>query len=101
MSKESKEFAKIVTANRLRDGAVVFLAAQGQWSEKTDAAVVAKTSDEEAGLLATGVAAVKACEVVDVNAIEIASLTTREPSRLRERIRQIGPTVRPDLGRAV
>ncbi len=97
----SKEFAKILTANRLRDGVVVFLIDKNQWSEKTDAAVVAKTPEEEAALLAIGAAAVKACEVVDVNAIEVSSLATHEPSRLRERIRQIGPTCRPDLARSL
>jgi hypothetical protein len=97
----SKESPKIVTANRLRDGAVVFLAANEQWAEKVDTAVVANTADEEANLLAIAAAAVKACKVVDVAAIEISSLTTHEPSRLRERIRQVGPTVRPDLGRAI
>ncbi len=97
----SKDLPKIVTANRLRDGAVVFLAADAKWTEKVDTAVVANTADEEANLLAIGAAAVKACQVVDVAAIEISSVTTHEPSRLRERIRQIGPTVRPDLGRAI
>jgi hypothetical protein len=97
----SKEFAKIVTANRLRDGVVVFLTDKNQWVEKVDTAVVAKTPEEEANLLAIGAAAIKACEVVDVNAIEVASVTTHEPSRLRERIRQIGPTCRPDLARKI
>jgi hypothetical protein len=96
----SKEPAKIVTANRLRDGAVVFLTEQGNWVEITATAAVANTPEQEASLLDVANASVKACRVIDVAAIEISSLATHEPTRLRERIRQIGPTVRPDLGRA-
>ncbi|MBL8644572.1 MAG: DUF2849 domain-containing protein [Rhodospirillaceae bacterium] len=97
----SKEFAKIITANRLQDGAVVFLTSEGAWAESTQAAAVARTPDDETRLLTLAAASVKACRVVDPNAIDVSALNTREPARLRERIRQVGPTVRPDLARAI
>jgi len=94
----AKDSPRIVTANRLKDGVVVFLTGAGTWSEHTADAAVSRTAEEEQALVAQGAAAVKACEVIDVNAIEVNGT---QPVRLRERIRQAGPTVRADLARAI
>jgi hypothetical protein len=82
----------VITANRLADGAVVYLSADGGWSEQIDQATAAH-SDALAALLTAAAKAVADNIVVDVNAVS-ADLS------LRERIRRAGPTVRPDLARA-
>ena len=43
---------KIVTANRLGDGAVVYLDADGDWSERLGNGWVALDQDDETALLA-------------------------------------------------
>ena len=50
-----------VTANRLRDGLVVFLTADGGWSEGVGDAARADDDDAAATLLATAEAASEAC----------------------------------------
>jgi len=91
---------KILAANRLVDGIVVYLTANGTWTEHiTDAS---KISDEknEAAALDIGVQAEIACEVVAPYLVDVASGGNAvRPTRLRELIREDGPTVRRDLGR--
>jgi glutamate dehydrogenase/leucine dehydrogenase len=82
----------VLTANRLRDGAVVYLAADGTWSERIDAAAPAQDEALKA-LHDIAAQALAANIVVDVAAINV-------DLSLRERIRRTGPTVRPDLARA-
>ncbi|HEY0838417.1 MAG TPA: DUF2849 domain-containing protein [Azospirillum sp.] len=90
---------KAITANRLRDGAVVWLGPQGGWVERVgqaavfdDAAVVPALAGAEAAAAANIVVGVYAfeVEVVDGQAV---------PLRQRERIRALGPTTRPDVGK--
>lgn len=95
----TKPITRVITANRLRDGAVVFLAADATWSTRTADAIVARTPEAEAELLAQAAAAVRACAVIDANAIDVDAAAPERPLRLRETIRRFGPTVRPDLGR--
>ncbi|MDX2145509.1 MAG: DUF2849 domain-containing protein [Rhodospirillaceae bacterium] len=90
----------IVTANRLNDGAVVYLAPDGSWTEAAAFAALARTTDEQAGLEARAAQAVSANIVVDAVAVEAEDSDRRQPLSLRERIRLVGPTVRPDLARA-
>ncbi len=85
---------KIITANRLSDGAVVFLSAEGWITEIARAAVLSAQDAIEAGLAAAA-RAVADREVIDTAAIDV---TVEEnagpvPVRLRERIRAFGPTV--------
>jgi hypothetical protein len=91
---------KILTANRLRDGEVVWLAADGSWTVDIAGARIAGGEAAEASLLGEGVRAMRNNEVVDVDlvAVEISAGTIR-PLRLRERIRATGPTSRLDLGK--
>ena len=94
------ETGQVLTANRLRDGAVVFYSRSGQWSLNIDDAALAaepqaakalegRGRDAESATLVTG-AYLFAAERDDgrVRALHI-----------RERIRALGPTVRPDLGK--
>lgn len=90
---------RVLTANRLSDGAVVYLGANG-WSEWIEAARVATDDAAAADLEACGARAVAEREVVDPYLIEVTPASGGfAPARLRERIRAAGPTVRLDLGK--
>lgn len=91
---------KVLTANRLADGEVVWLGPDRSWRESIEGAEIARDAAGDERLEAFGKAAVAKDEVIDVNLIdvEIADGGIR-PVRLRERIRAAGPTVRPDLGK--
>lgn len=87
---------KIVTANRLSDGAVVYLDKNGGWTHAPAAAAVfvgEKADDALAEVTA------RAGEIADAYLVDIdeaGALAGR--TRLRETIRGAGPTVRLDLG---
>jgi hypothetical protein len=92
--------AKVISANRLADGAVVFLGPQDQWVEFLPQA---ETFDTEAAL-ATGLDRAKAAEahnlVLDIAALEVAGTGPHlAATHLREVIRSAGPTVRRDHGK--
>lgn len=90
---------KVLTANRLSDGAVVYLGSGG-WSEWIDAASVAADESAAADLEDRGAQAMAQRQVVDPYLIDVTSEGGRlVAARLRERIRAAGPTVRPDLGK--
>lgn len=96
----SLEKGQALTANRLRDGEVVFYTHAGAWNESIDDAV-----------LATEPLAAKALEERGKQDEERTLVTgaylfdaTRENGRvkavhIRERIRTRGPSVRADLGK--
>ncbi len=87
---------KAVTANRLDDGAVVYLGDDDRWTPQQDAA--ARFNDDDAkDVLAAAQSRVK--EIADAYLVDVdesGALTGRET--LRESIRKAGPTVRADLG---
>lgn len=91
---------KVVTANRLYDGEVVWLGAGGRWVEDLGEAHVLETGEAEEQALAQGAASADRQEVVDVYSIDV---TFEEgvllPVRFREQIRAAGPTMRLDLGK--
>jgi hypothetical protein len=102
-----KDGAKLITANRLRDGAVVFLTADGWSAVVREALVLDATTLPQA--LERAVADMQAQLVVEAYAIEAQEGSTLKPQvqpqvqplRLREQIRAAGPTVRPDLNRSL
>lgn len=83
--------ASVLTANRLVDGAVVFLDPHGRWSERFANARGLAGDADKAGALERGQAAVAACEVVEPYLVALGA--DGRPERLRERIRADGPTV--------
>ena len=90
---------RIVTANRLDDGLVVYLDGAG-WSERIDDARVAGDDAAAERLLARAQGPEQAVRVVDPYLIEVTREdTVPRPVRHRETIRARGPTVRPDLGK--
>lgn len=94
--------AKVLTANRLDDGVVVFLAPDATWTEVIHDARVARTEDAHAELETRGRKAeteevtVTGSYLIDVEADDDGRL---RPSRWRERIRAFGPPVHPDFAR--
>ncbi|TWA72277.1 uncharacterized protein DUF2849 [Azospirillum baldaniorum] len=94
---------KAITANRLRDGEVIFLAPGPGlgWVERLDDAALF----EDAAVADTALAAAKAQAegeqfAVDVYAFDLRVVDgQRVPVKTRERIRALGPTVRIDLGK--
>lgn len=94
------EQQKIVTANRLRDGEVVYLAGDGSWSQWLDDSRTAGDAAEEDDLLARSEEAVRDRLVVGPYLMPVAKEDgTLHPLSQRERIRAKGPSVRRDLGK--
>lgn len=86
--------AQSVTANRLRDGAVVFLQGNGGWSTAIAGSAVATDAEAAAQLLALGAKAVADRTVVAPYLIEVTvDGGTITPLAYRERIRAYGPSV--------
>ena len=90
----------VLTANRLRDGDVVYLTPSGVWSEHLADALVANGKDESASLEARGHADEKALVVVSVYLMPVV-LEDGIPCPIsqREIIRAKGPSIRTDLGK--
>jgi hypothetical protein len=92
--------AQIVTANRLGDGAVVYLTRAGDWSERIDEAEVACGKDDAKALLARAETPEQRVRAVGPYLMAVTEETGRpQAASIRERIRALGPSVRIDLGR--
>ena len=86
--------AQIVTANRLRDGAVVYLTPNGGWSSAISDAAVARDAAAAERLTAAGNQAAADQVVVGPYLIAVAVKDNRvAPLGTRERIRALGPSV--------
>lgn len=88
---------KALTANRLRDGRVVYLGTDDCWTERL--AEAARFEDSEAAAVAVAAASARAGEIAAAYLIEIEAGAPAGRDALRENIRLRGPTVRPDLNR--
>jgi hypothetical protein len=89
---------KIVTANHLAAGDVVFLAESG-WTPNVDLALVADDETVLAEIEARAQAAEAANIVVGPYTVDVRREGSRVvPLHYREVMRTRGPTVRPDLG---
>jgi len=83
---------KILTGNDLKTGAVIWWTG-GDWSRHVDDA--ADVGDHGDAIAAAEFAARR---VVDANVIDAEKTAEGiRPAHIRERIRALGPTVRPDL----
>ncbi|POF34576.1 DUF2849 domain-containing protein [Roseibium marinum] len=91
---------KVITANRLLNGDVVWLAGNGNWVERITLAKAFEGKEAVAEALALGMVSKDRQEVVDVYEMDV---TVEDgvivPVRLREKIRATGPTTHPDLGK--
>jgi hypothetical protein len=96
----SEHFFKALTANRLGDGAVVYLTEAGDWSTDINAARIAADQATADALLARGEAAAAAQIIVLPYLFDLAGETgALRPARLREAIRAAGPTTGSSLHR--
>jgi hypothetical protein len=90
----------LITANRLRDGVVVFQTAKGAWSEDFNRAAVLADPQATAGALVRAKEDEAANLVVDSYAVPVEERNGHfVPKALREAIRAAGPTIRRDLGK--
>jgi hypothetical protein len=97
MSKRAPEVS-VLTANRLTDGTVVFLAADGQWVETIEGAAIARSADEVRALQDQGARDAARNLVVEPYLAAIAGTGARPlPARMRERVRVEGPSVLADV----
>ncbi|WP_346900060.1 DUF2849 domain-containing protein [uncultured Roseibium sp.] len=91
---------KVVTANRLLDGEVVWLGAENNWVGELTRAKALETKEDVAAAMATAQQSIADREVVEAYEVDVVSedgcLT---PKRLRERIRAGGPTILPVSGK--
>ena len=91
---------QVISANRLGDGIVVYLTANGDWSERIANAHVIDGQDRGEAALSQSCDAVKACLIIDPYSIDIDDSDGEiRPTRNRELIRALGPTVRLDIGK--
>ena len=90
--------SSVVTANRLRDGKVVWLAPGGHWVEDIAAAEVFDNSVIDEAISCARTFEEKRV-VLGVYGVELdPTYRGTVPVTERERIRAAGPSVRPDLG---
>lgn len=89
---------KMIIANRLADGAVVFLAPNHEWTTSVaEGSVLSTESDAEQGL-AVAKRHEEDCLIVDPALIDVTVEDGRpRPTAIREAIRAFGPTIRTDL----
>ena len=93
---------QVITANRLRDGAVVFLGPDQHWVEELGRASVHSSVDSSAAALKSAQKDEATNLVIDVYAIDVADrVGGLKPIKLREAIRAQGPTVHPEHGKPV
>ena len=97
---KSPPLPAILIANDLLSGDVIFLGESG-WVSTHRTAKVATRTDEAEALLAKGTSELKANRVVDPYLVEVGinAAGVPEPLHYREKMRTLGPTVRPDLGK--
>ncbi len=91
---DSEQDYQVITANRLKDGLIVYMTKDGGmtgWTENIDYAHVAG-ADELEGLLATAQKDEARNIVVGIYPVEIAG--NKVPLTARERIRASGPSIR-------
>ena len=97
MSKRAPQVS-VLTANRLTDGTVVFLAADGHWVESIEGAAIARTAEEARALQAQGTHDAARNLVVEPYLAAVAGTGARPlPARMRERVRVEGPSMLADV----
>ena len=91
---------QIITANNLRDGDVVYLATGGKWTGNLNDALGVETKDALESMLATASVAEENRQVVGYYSLPVEkSDTGYAPLSMKERIRSLGPTTHPELGK--
>jgi hypothetical protein len=83
----------LITANRMRDGAVIYRTADGGWTTEFDRAVVVTTVPAATELLQAAVADDAGAIGAYVAPVKLEQDGSVLPGNLRERIRLAGPTI--------
>ena len=83
----------MVTANRTRDGVVIYRNARQGWSSELADAAVVRTSDEARALLAESIADDVGAIGAYVAPVEVRESGAIKPGNLREHIRSEGVTI--------
>jgi hypothetical protein len=85
---------RMIIANRLTDGLVVFYRENGGWSEDIAEGAVITDEAEEARCFEAAKADEDNCIVIDPNLIDVSDESgSIRPVAIREAIRAFGPTV--------
>ena len=93
--------SKVVTANRLREGNVVYLTDTGEWSAHLNQSRVSSDATVLSALMAQAEADVAARLIVAPYLMEVVEVDgILQPLSAREIIRAAGPTVRADYREA-
>ncbi|MGE4658518.1 MAG: DUF2849 domain-containing protein [Gammaproteobacteria bacterium] len=89
---------KMIIANRLSDGLVIYMGVKGKWVDSIHQGAVFKNEKETERWLAVAQQAVEDSVVVDPYSINVEIKSGgRQPVGARETIRAFGPSVRTDL----
>jgi len=85
---KTEKYSKVVTANRLTDGAVVFLTANNNWVENISLAKILSATESD------DVASTVSFEVIDFYEIDVYALPGGrvQPVKFREQLRAFGPS---------
>ena len=95
-----KSKIKVLTANNLLSGEVVYLTDDGAWSPHISQAAVVETPEAIAALEAAGAAGERERIVVASYLVDVERGPDGPvPVRVRELMRTLGPSVRTDLGK--
>lgn len=91
---------QVLTANRLIDGEVVYLAPDGAWVERLEGARLFDAKAEAEASLEVGLKAEREQKIVHAYLFDVKHDNgALKPVKQREVIRAAGPTVRRDLGK--
>ena len=91
---------QVITANRLRDGAVVFVGPSRAWVDRLAEAEVFTAVEASTAALQVAQKDEAANLVLDIYAIDVVERSgALKPVKLREAIRAQGPTVHPEHGK--
>jgi len=88
----------VISANRLKDGTVVYLTASDDWSEGLEDARIIEESELD-DVQQVGREAETNNIVVGAYAVQVEQRENWQPKTLRERIRYLGPTIGNDRHR--
>ncbi|MEZ5925116.1 MAG: DUF2849 domain-containing protein [Hyphomicrobiaceae bacterium] len=97
---QAKDIRQVLTANHLKGGHVVFLGEGGSWTAWIDEAVVARTRERAAELESKGTEQTTLNIVVGAYLVDVVEDDGKiRAAHIREHLRTLGPSVRPDLGK--
>jgi Protein of unknown function (DUF2849) len=91
----------LVTANRLKDGAVIYRTAEGRWTTQFGAAAVVTSAPVATAMLNEAIADDVGAVGAYVAPVKIGADGRMRPGNLREEIRLAGPTIELPLAPAL